>query len=343
MISRAPARGAAPERFSPVIRTSRAAWQGDRRRLAAALLAALTPLALAAGGGDGHPPGSFVAVAGARLWVESEGQGAGSPLVLIAGGPGLAHDYFHPFFSSLAATTRLVYYDAAGRGRSDKLATYSFSRDVEDLEALRQALGLHAMSLFGHSYGGMVAVAYALRHPAAVERLIVADTHWSGASWQASNDACNARIRQELPEEWTLLVRLRAQGLKSNALGDAYRTPPGFYFYQRAHPPMPGTALAVNPAVYYAIAGDDADFELGGELARLDLRTRMKELKMPLMILAGRHDQVVPVERALAAKALAPRAELLVLEQSGHFPFVEETDTTMAAIRRFLATGSVGR
>lgn len=324
------------------------ARQGDRIRWpAAALLAALTPLAVAiaapAGAGEGNPAGSLVAVAGTRLWVESEGQGAGAPLVLIAGGPGMAHDYFQPFFAGLAATTRLVYYDAAGRGRSGQAPPYTFTRDVEELEALRQALGLRTMNLFGHSYGGMVAVAYALAHPAAVERLIVSDTHWSGASWQASNDACNARIRQELPEVWGRLAKLRAQGLRSNALGGAYRTPPGFYFYRRTHPPVSGAALAVSSAVYYAIAGDDADFELGGELARVDFGPRMQELTMPLLVLAGRHDQVVPVQRAQAAAALAPHAELLVLEQSGHFPFVEETETTMTAIRRFLAAGRTDR
>ncbi|HXO19479.1 MAG TPA: alpha/beta fold hydrolase [Thermoanaerobaculia bacterium] len=310
-----------------------------QRRWTAAVFAALVPLALVAAGDDGHPLGSFVAIGKSRLWVESEGAGAGAPLVLIPGGPGLAHDYFHPFFSQLAATSRVIYFDPAGRGRSDGVAAYTFSRDVAELEALRQALGLRTMSLFGHSYGGMVAVAYALQHPAAVERLIVADTHWSGASWQASNDACNARIRKELLEVWQRVTEMRAKGLKSNGLGDAYRTPPGLYFFSRNHPKVPGMALAANPAVYYGIAGDDADFELGGELARLDFRPRMKDLKMPVLALGGRHDQVVPVEQALAVPGQAPRGEVLVLEQSGHFPFIEETDGTMAAIRRFLAGG----
>jgi proline iminopeptidase len=94
-------------------------------------------------------------VHGARLWYESEGQGPA--LVLVAGGPGSSHEYFHPYFTPLAAHYRVVYFDAFGRGKSDKAAKpseYSFARDVDDLEGLRAALKLGRISVFGHSYGG---------------------------------------------------------------------------------------------------------------------------------------------------------------------------------------------
>lgn len=311
---------------------------GDGRIARRGLNAAAVVLAaLALGAGGVHPPGDFVAIPGAQLWVEHEGQGAGPPLVLIAGGPGLGHDYFHPFFSRRPGLGRLIYYDAAGRGRSSEGAAYSLGRDVADLEALRRALGLSSLRLFGHSYGGMVALAYALDHPAMAERVIVADTHWSGAGWQASNDACNARIRSEMPEEWERLMTLRAQGLRGSALSDVYRVPPAYYFYRPENAGRAGPALALNPAVYFAIAGADADFTLEGELARLDLRPRLRELRMPLLVLAGRHDQVVPLEETMAVKTYAPGARIVLLERSGHFPFIEETDATVRAIVDFLA------
>src|SRR5581483_6205318 len=93
-----------------------------------------------------HPQGDFVVANGARLWYESEGQG--EPVLLIAGGPGYAHSYFHPFFSVLADTYRLIYFDAFGRGKSDRAKStkeYSFDRDVEDIEALREALKLERL------------------------------------------------------------------------------------------------------------------------------------------------------------------------------------------------------
>ena len=212
----------------------------------------------------GYPPGSYQTVRGARLWVESEGKG--TPLLLIAGGPGMAHDYFHPYFSTLASTHQVIYFDALGRGRSDrarKTAEYTLSRDVEELEALRKALGLTNMDIVGHSYGTLVAQAYALKYPQAVRRLVLISPLHSGAMWQASNDLINGQIEKTMPEVWKKLQGLRLQGLRSSASAhrQAYRTPPGLYFYQ---PAPSGLPLDYNPDVYYGIAGNDADFVIGG-------------------------------------------------------------------------------
>jgi proline iminopeptidase len=123
-----------------------------------------------------HPLGSYVQVNGAKLWYESEGKG--KPLLLIAGGPGMAHDAFHPYFSALANSHRVIYFDAFGRGKSDRAkspAEYSFNRDVEDVEGLRQALGLGKVMVLGHSYGGMVAQAYALKYPNSISKLVLVE------------------------------------------------------------------------------------------------------------------------------------------------------------------------
>src|SRR5690349_1551231 len=113
----------------------------------AALLAFSLATSLARADGDPrpitHPPGQFVRVGGAKLWVETEGEG--DPVVLIAGGPGCSHGYFHPFFSDLAAHHRVIYFDALGRGKSDrakKTSDYTLERDVADVEGLRRALKL---------------------------------------------------------------------------------------------------------------------------------------------------------------------------------------------------------
>lgn len=284
----------------------------------------------------GYPPGSYQTVRGARLWVESEGKG--TPLLLIAGGPGMAHDYFHPYFSTLASTHQVIYFDALGRGRSDrarKTAEYTLSRDVEELEALRKALGLTNMDIVGHSYGTLVAQAYALKYPQAVRRLVLISPLHSGAMWQASNDLINGQIEKTMPEVWKKLQGLRLQGLRSSASAhrQAYRTPPGLYFYQ---PAPSGLPLDYNPDVYYGIAGNDADFVIGGELAKLDFRPRLKSLTAPLLVLAGRHDCIALADRVLEYRTKAPRAQVVMFEKSGHFPFIEETAAVMDRIRKFV-------
>lgn len=280
-----------------------------------------------------RPQGTFVSSQGSRLWVETEGKGE-PPILLIAGGPGLAHDYFQPYFSRLAAHHRVIYYDAVGRGRSDSASAYSVARDVKDIEQLHKSLGLQSWSLLGHSYGGMVALAYALEHPKEVHRLILADTHWSGADWQASNNALNARIQKENPKAWKNIQQLRARGLQS--VGQEYQVPTSYYFYKVKNSEDVGVKLSLNPVVYYAIAGNDADFVLGPALAALDFRRSMKSLPMPVLVLGGRHDQIVPAAETLAVKSYLPKAQVVFFEQSGHFPFIEETEKSISVIDRFL-------
>lgn len=100
----------------------------------------------------GHPIGDWVTVSGRKLWYESEGKG--DPIVLVAGGGGGSHGYFHPFFSHLANEYQIIYFDAFGRGRSQRTRSsseYSFQQDVDDIEVLRKELGLGKITILGHS------------------------------------------------------------------------------------------------------------------------------------------------------------------------------------------------
>jgi len=305
------------------------------------LLVAMAPLeamAQTAPTASHHPQGSYQALPGGRIWVESEGEGI--PLLLIAGGPGMAHDYFHPYFSTLSSTRhRVLYFDALGRGKSDRAAKameYTFTRDVEEVEALRKALGITKMDILGHSYGTLVAQAYALKYPQAVSRLVLISPLHSGAAWQASNDLINSQIEKTMPDVWKKLQSLRSKGLRSSSPehSQAYRTPPGLYFHRPPGGPLP---LGVNSDVYYAIAGDDADFVIGGEIATLDFRPQLESLAAPLLVLSGRHDRIALPDRVLEYRTRAPRAEVVIFEQSAHFPFIEETEAVIERIRKFLA------
>lgn len=288
-----------------------------------------------------HPLGDYVTINGARLWYESEGQG--EPLILISGGPGDSHGIFHPFFSRLAGQHRVIYFDAFGVGKSDQAKSrkeYSFARDVEDLEGLRKALGASKINVLGQSYGGMVAQAYALKYPESVRRLILAGTFYSGRMWQTNNDNCNNEIRSQFPEVWSRLQKMRAQGLKSSApehQREYYGVPLGlFYFHDASNAKLLPKADS-NPDVYYTIAGDDADFAIGGDIAGLDFRADLHRLKMPILVLAGRFDRVSIPRYAIEYQRYLPQAQFVVMENSGHFPFIEEPDETETVLSEFLA------
>jgi proline iminopeptidase len=291
-----------------------------------------------------HPQGDYATVNGTKLWFESEGEG--EPLLLIAGGPGFSHSYFHPYFSTLAGSFRVIYFDAFGRGKSDRAknpAEYTFDRDVQDVEGLRVALGLGKINVLGHSYGGMVAEAYALRFPASVHKLILSNTLFSAEMWQANNDSWNAQIRNQFPEVWEKLAALRHRGVPSchQEYQDAENKIPvvlllGFYDATLIDKLMQSIEDPQSVDVYCSIAGEDADMLVGGYIARLDFRKRLPDLHMPVLILAGRFDRAAMPSFSLQFKRYAPQARFVLLEKSGHFPFVEEPESVFGEIRDFL-------
>ena len=111
--------------------------------------------------------------------------------MLIAGGPGYGQEYFHPWFTALVTKHRIIYFDALGRGKSEHAKDareYTLTRDVDDLEELRKVLGLGTIDVLGHSYGGIVAQAFAIRYPKSVRHLILADTAFDTAALQSFDE-----------------------------------------------------------------------------------------------------------------------------------------------------------
>lgn len=290
-----------------------------------------------------HPAGRYVELEGARLWVEEEG--SGEPLVLIAGGPGLSHAYFHPWFSALSDTYRIIYFDALGCGKSSRAphpAGYSLAADVEHLEALRVALNLGRINIFGHSYGGMVGAAYTSRFPQSVGRLILANAISSGGELQLIQDNWNDQFRKQMPEAWAKVQTLRKRGVRSShpAHQAAYAMPGALLFFRDASNAMKqpvGEPDLYNPEIWYAIAGRDADFNVSGEMRRFDMRQKLAQVTQPVLTIAGRFDRVVYPELAVRYRIYAPRAQFVMFEKSGHFPFIEEPRETFEVLRAFLS------
>lgn len=299
---------------------------------------ALTPQATAA---QLHPAGDYAVVNGIRLWYESEG--SGPPLILVPAGPGVPHGYFHPYMSPLSKNYRVIYYDAFGTGKSDRAhgeQRYSFALDVENLEGLRKALGLPKISILGHSYGGLVALAYAIRYPDAVNKLILADSSWGGEMSEAHRENGLHELQNQYPETYDRLTKLHEKGFHScsKEYREADDSPPGFLlFYDNSNfQKLIKTGEPPESAVLCAIDGDDGDFVAGPEMAKLDFHRQLKDLKMPALIVAGRFDRGMLPRYALKFKTYAPQVHLVLFEKSGHFPFIEETERFIQAVMDFL-------
>jgi proline iminopeptidase len=288
--------------------------------------------------------GEFVIINGRRIWHSIAGKG--EPLLIIPGGPGGSHSYFQPCMDRLADFTQLIYFDAFGRGLSSKAknpSEYSFQNDVDEIEALRNALNLGSVNIYGHSYGGMVAQAYALKYPGSVRRLILANTIHSAEMWQkGNNDNWNYQLENQLPELWHRLDSLRKEGMLST--DSVYQRIQGemplslSFYYDPSN--IPDSIYYANKSfsleVYKRIAGPDADIVLGGDLASVDFRGHLKKIKAPTLIIAGRFDRISIPKYSVQFKKFMPQAKFIMFEKSGHYPFIEEPELHAKILEDFL-------
>ena len=296
---------------------------------------------------DSWSDGQYYTINGAKLWVVTVGKG--EPLIIIPGGPGGNHLAYRGFDSlSRKGNIQLIYFDAFGRGKSDtakNVKEYSIARDVEDIEGLRKALGFEKVSLLGHSYGSLVAQSYALKYGNNVSHLIIANGFHSGVMWQENDDNSNHEIKTNYPEVWKELMAARKKGAVSSSENhqDIYgRVPYGFlYAYnpdkfinRGKRKPYPNP---FNTKLYYQIVGPDGDFVVTNDMKKYDVRAKLKTLKMPVLIIAGRYDRVAVPWMQVKYKEYCPQAQFVMFEKSGHNPQVEEPEKEFPLIVDFLS------
>ncbi len=285
---------------------------------------------------------NYAVINGAKIWYQVKGEG--DPIVLIPGGPGDSHLYFTPWFDELSKDHKVIYFDAFGRGKSSRAKNkeeYSFQRDVDDLEGLRKALGFEKWSVLGHSYGGMVAQAYAIQHPASLDKLILVDSFYDAEMWQENDNNSNYVMRTQCPEKWDKLMKVREEGYRSSSPEHikVYTIPSGLLYWYNPENALKvrKDSLSWNYDVYYQIVGVDGDFIIGGDIGKLDFRRDLKNLDMPILITAGRYDRISDPKFAVKYKTYAPQAEFVMFEKSGHNPYVEEKDKFFKVLTEFLS------
>lgn len=295
---------------------------------------------------DSRTGGKYYTINGAKLYTVSVGSGI--PLIVLPGGPGSTHLGYRVMDSlALKPGIRMIYFDAFGRGKSDTakdVKAYSLARDIEDLEGLRVAMALEKVSLYGHSYGSLVAQGYAIKYPQYTSHLIIANGFHSFLMWQENDDNSNHEIKTNYPEVWDTLMKVREQGVVSSDVihQEIYgRVPYGFLyaynpnnFIRRRSQPYPNL---FNTALYYQMVGKDGDFIVGSDIGNFDFRRDLKNLKMPVLVIAGRYDRVAVPWMQVKYKEYCPQAQFVMFEKSGHNPQVEEQAATFKLIREFLS------
>ena len=273
----------------------------------------------------------FARVNDTRLYYETHGQGL--PMLLMHGGLGLDHTYFFPWLAPLGSQMELICYDHRGCGRSERpqdMSGISHATWAEDADALRAHLGHDRMVLFGHSYGGFLAQEYALRYAEHLAGLILCCT--APALDYLDVILANATARGTAEQLEALEAVMSGTVTEDAEWQKRWMTYLPLYF--RKYDPAFGDAMD-GRTLYSAAALNHGNAHCLPVFNTLD---RLSRISVPTLILSGAHDWITPPAQGgerIHARLL--NSELVVFEESGHFPFLEERDAFLQAVRDWTA------
>jgi proline iminopeptidase len=272
------------------------------------------------------------------LFVKVMGQGY--PLVLMHGGPSLDHTTLLPL-EPLADQYTLIFYDHRCNGRSEGVDVTTMTMDnlTADADALRQALGYDQWIVLGQSFGGNVALEYALRYPQRLSRLILMDT--GGDQWWVNHNAPELLAKRGFSAE---AVEAARRFFNGQVTPDEYL--PTFMKFMKAYsyhfslleqPGIVTLAMKFGLGPPMKIRPEALIFGYGQVMQGWTVMDRLGEIQVPTLVTAGRYDFLFPPEHQAILADRIPDARLELIECAGHNPQLEETDVTVGIVRSFLA------
>jgi proline iminopeptidase len=272
---------------------------------------------------------STVAVRGISLFTRVMGQG--DPLLLMHGGPGADHTVLL-CLKALAATHTLIFYDHRCNGRSvgPDVSTMTWDHLAADADALRQHFGFERWAVLGHSFGGMVALEYALRYPDRLTHLILADT--CADTWWVQHHAPELLAKRGYPPRAVESARRAFNGQAT-----PWQIRLGLLRFGRAYT-YKLTLLGLVRLLRVKQRLDAAIFGFGHLLPGWNVLDRLPEIQVPTLVLAGRHDFEFPPEHQAIMADRLPNARLEIIERAGHNAPQERPAEVVAALERFLSS-----
>ena len=282
--------------------------------------------------GQGH-----ISVTGGRIWYEIVGhERRGIPLIVLQGGPGASHTYMR-HLEVLSDERPVIFYDQLGTGQADRPTDsrlWTIDRYVEELGQVWETLGIEEGHVIGHSWGGMLAVDYALTKPKGLVSLILDSAPLSVPRRIADVAVCRANMSNAIRE---VLDGHEAAGtMESEEYQQALMA-----FYQRhvcRTSPWPDSLTNafsdINNDIYMAMQGPN-EFFFTGNLKDYDRTGRLHEIKVPTLFLCGRHG-LVPPDTSAWFHSLLIGSELVVFEKSAECAFLEEQERYYQVLRDFI-------
>ncbi|HEX7294644.1 MAG TPA: alpha/beta fold hydrolase [Pyrinomonadaceae bacterium] len=277
-----------------------------------------------------NPTETRINVGNTSLYVREVGKG--QPVLILHGGPDFDHTYLLPDLDRLQDRFRLIYYDQRGRGKSAQNVRpedVALNSDVADIDRIRQQFRLNSVVLLGHSWGTVLALEYALRHPTHVSHLILMNpAPASTADVKAFRKIYLEKLGDQADRQRAIMAIPEYQAGDPATVAARYRIHFKPALARRADYEKLMTTMETafksqgSEGILKARAVEDRLMLDTWQLESYDLMPRIRSLRIPTLIIAGDHD-FFPLEIAdHIAKAL-PNAKLVTIKDCGHFAYLE--------------------
>ena len=276
----------------------------------------------------------YVEAENAKLYYKSIGEG--EPIIIVHGGPGLSHNYLLPHLNSLSENNQLIFYDQRGSGMSEANVdseSITVNEFVKDIELIRTHFGFGKIHIIGHSWGGYLAMKYAINNPNNVRSLLLVSSN--GATEKSLKDYDRIRAETMTSEDSKLMSEIFASEEFKLADLNTIKSLVRMFF---------------KPVLYEVSYIDSINFGINEYTAKnlfkifgllsnnrkgYDLTEQLKYLNIPTLIIHGNDDPLLPKHARILHETIAG-SELVILEKCGHFPFVEQPESFMTATTDFL-------
>lgn len=306
-------------------------------------------------GAAGRPPGrpdapiaaaaseTRIRVGGTSLYVRTIGRG--TPVIVLHGGPDFDSSYLLPDLDRLQDAFRLIYYDQRGRGQSTegvRPQDVTLASDLDDLDRVRKHFRLEAPVLLGHSWGAVIALEYALRHPEHVSRLILMNpAPASSADVAVLRKRYREALGADMERQRAILEGAAYRAGDPETVAARYRIHFEHALYRSEDYEKLMTAMRAafmrqgKSGILMARAAEDRLMHDTWNVPGYDLFPRLQRLRVPTLVLTGDHD-FIPTEIAEHIARTVPGAKLVVLESCGHFAYLERPEEVRTALTAFV-------
>ena len=279
---------------------------------------------------------------GFKVWYRIVGDSEAKdklPVLCLHGGPGATHDYLEPLKALSGSGRRVIFYDQLGCGKSPVPSDpdmWTVELFVEEVDVVREALGLDRLHILGQSWGGMLGMEYALTRPKGLASLIAVSSPASMPLWVAEAN----RLRKELPPavQQVLLKHERAGTTQDAAYQEAMMV-----FYRRhlcrlnpwPEPLRRSFAKMMQDAEVYHTMNGPSEFHVIGVIKDWDITARLGEIDVPTLVISGRYDEATPALVEAVHRGI-PNSEWVLFENSSHSVHMEEPERFLQVVSRFL-------